>query len=478
MNKASLVSRLSKAIGAAYVVHRPEDLVVYERDAFLVGRALPDVVVLPRTTEEVAACVRLARAAGMPIVARGAGTGLNGGSIPIRGGMIVALTRMDRIVEVDAVDRTALVEAGVANAELTSHVAHLGLFFAPDPGSQVASTIGGNIGNNAGGMHCLSYGVTTNHVLACEVVDADGNVFWAGSAATDAPGLDLPGLLCGSEGTIGIVTRAIVRLMRRREAVRTVLAIYRSFDEASRTVSQIVATGILPQAMEMMDEEGVRAVESQYSLGLPADGAAVLLLEVESTASAADRAMNELRAICAAHGAAELRIASNEKERHDLWKARKHFGGALGHLAPSNYVQDGVVPRHQLPAILARIREIGRRHQLRIANVFHAGDGNLHPVILFDPREPGMTEKVVRAGEEILKACVDAGGTVTGEHGVGIEKREYLGWMFDDATLNVMRRLRDRLASRGTMNPDKKLPIGSHEPFSYATAAMLGETST
>jgi glycolate oxidase len=478
MSKATLIARLSQAIGPAYVLHEPEDLVVYERDAFLVGRAMPDVVVLPRTTDEVAACVRLARAEGLPIVARGAGTGLNGGSIPIRGGVIVALTRMDRILEVDPVDRIALVEAGVTNADLTKHVEPAGLFFAPDPGSQVASTIGGNIGNNAGGMHCLSYGVTTNHVLACEVVDADGNVFWAGSAAADAPGLDLPGLLCGSEGTLGIVTRAVVRLMRRREAVRTVLAIFRSFEDASRTVSRIVAAGILPQAMEMMDEEGVRAVESQYSLGLPADGAAVLLLEVESTAGAADRAMDELRRICGAHGAIELRTASDERERANLWKARKHFGGALGHLAPSNYVQDGVVPRNRLPEILSQIREIGRHHGLRVANVFHAGDGNLHPVILFDPREPGMTEKVVRAGEEILRACVDAGGTITGEHGVGIEKREYVGWMYDDATLGAMRRVRDALAPGGSMNPDKKLPIGSHEPFAYATAAMPGETST
>jgi glycolate oxidase len=462
---AALAGRLRRIVGTGAVLTTPEDTVVYEQDAFLVARAHPDAVVLPGSTEEVAAVARAAHETGVPLIVRGAGTGLNGGSIPVQGGLMVVLTRLDRILEIDVRGRTAMVEPGVVNADLTARTAQDGLFYAPDPGSQGVSTIGGNIGNNAGGPHCLAYGVTGNHVLEMEVVLASGEVVTIGSAAVDAPGYDLAGLVVGSEGTLAIVTRITVRLLRRAEAVQTLLAVFDTIDDASQTVSEVIAGGIVPTAMEMMDGVVMRAVEAAIHAGYPADAGAVLLIEVESHAEVLPRIMDRITATARRHHPRQLRGADSARERELLWKGRKEGAGALGRLAPSYYLHDGVVPRTRLPDVMRRVQEIARAHDLVIGNLFHAGDGNLHPTILFDPRADGMLERVVAAGEEILKTCVEAGGSITGEHGIGIEKREYMKWIFTDADLDAMRRVKRAFDPEGRLNPGKLLPEGAQPDY-------------
>lgn len=474
MTRVALVSRLQKIVGPAYVLTRPEDIVVYEQDAFLVAHALPEIVVLPGSTDEVAAVVRVAREAGVPLVARGAGTGLNGGSIPVVGGVMLVLTRMNRIVEIDARNRQAVVEPGVVNLDLTAAAAQYGLFYAPDPGSQSVSTIGGNVGNNAGGPHCLSYGVTCNHVLAMEVVLPSGDVRWVGSRSPDPPGFDLCGVLVGSEGTLGIATKVVVRLLRKQEAARTLLAVFETIDDASQTVSQVIGAGIVPAAMEMMDAVVIAAVEAAIHAGYPDDAGAVLLIEVEGFSESLPRQIDRIAAICRANGVRQLRTAATDHERQLLWKGRKEGAGALGRLAPSYYLHDGVVPRTKLPEVMRTVAAIGKAHNLSIGNLFHAGDGNLHPIILFNPREPGIIDRVIRAGEDILRACVDAGGTITGEHGVGIEKREYMRWLFSDADLLAMHRVKRAFDPAGIMNPGKLLPIGERPRVTLRPAAAPG----
>jgi len=473
MDRGTLVSRLREVVGASHVLTRPEDLVVYEQDAFLVAQASPDLVVLPDTAEEVASAVTLARAAALPIVARGAGTGLNGGSIPVAGGLMLVLTRMNRILEISPRDRLAVIEPGVVNVDLTAAAAPHGLFYAPDPGSQGVSTIGGNVGNNAGGPHCLAYGVTGNHVLEMEVALSSGEIVTVGSRAVDAPGYDLAGLLVGSEGTLGIITRITVRLLRRAEAVRTLLAVFDTIDAASRTVSDLIAAGIVPTAMEMIDGTVIRAVEAAIHAGYPEDAGAVLLIEVEGYADVLPRIMTRVHKIAERHRPRQLRAAEHAHERELLWKGRKEGVGALGRLAPAYYLHDGVVPRTRLPEVMRAVAEIARAHDLVIGNLFHAGDGNLHPTILFDPRRPGMLERVVRAGEEILKACVAAGGSITGEHGVGIEKRDYMRWLFSDADLEAMQTVKAAFDPQGLLNPGKLLPGPAPEAVSDGAAAAF-----
>ncbi len=469
-----LLARFQEVVGVEYVLSRPEDVVVYEQDAFLVARALPEMVVLPGSTEEVAAVVRLASEAGVPIIARGAGTGLTGGSIPVTGGVMVVFTRMNRIHAIDPRDRTALVDPGVVNVDLTAAAARHGLFYAPDPGSQSVSTIGGNVGNNAGGPHCLFYGVTSNHIVALELVLPSGEVVWVGSPNGDAPGYDFCGIVVGSEGTLGLVTKVVVRLLQRREAVHTLLAIFETIDDASETVSEVIGSGIIPAAMEMMDAVMIAAVEASIHAGYPADAGAVLLIEVEGHREALPRQIDRIAEICQRHRSRLLRTAATEQERALLWKGRKEGAGALGRLAPSYYLHDGVVPRTKLPEVMRRVAAIGRAYNLRIGNLFHAGDGNLHPVIPFDPRDPDVFARVVRAGEDILRACVEAGGTITGEHGVGIEKREYMRWLFSDADLDAMRRVKRAFDPRGVLNPDKLLPVGSPPDLAARPAMRAG----
>jgi len=457
MNKTELVSELRRIVGSRYVLVEREDVVVYEQDGSIF-QVMPELVVVPGSAEEVARVVKAARSANVPIVPRGSGTGLAGGAVPAEGGIILSLARLNRIIKIDFANRVAVVEPGVINLEVTKAVSREGLFYAPDPSSQAACSIGGNVANNSGGPHTLAYGVTTNHVLGLEVVLDDGKVVWLGSAVPDTPGYDLCGVFVGSEGTLGVVTKAIVKLMQSRESVRTLLAIFDDMDRATKTVVDITAAGIIPAALEIMDQTTIEAVERGAPVGLPRDAAAVLIVEVEGLNEHTDISIELARGICQRNGARQARIAEDETERQLLWKGRKGAFGSMGALAPNYYVQDGVVPRSQLPEMMRRIAAISRQFDLRIANVFHAGDGNLHPNILFDMRNPGELERVVEAGAATLRACVELGGSITGEHGVGLEKKAYLTLLFNEADLGAMNRVRKAFDPDSRFNPAKVFP--------------------
>jgi glycolate oxidase len=457
MSRDALIRELRAIVGENYLLVEKEDVIVYEQDASIL-QAMPEIVALPGNAGEVAEVVKAARRAGVPIVPRGSGTGLAGGAVPAEGGIVLSLARLNRILEIDLQNRLAIVEPGVINLDVSKAIAKDGFFYAPDPSSQVACSIGGNVANNSGGPHTLAYGVTTNHVLGAEVVLDDGEVVWLGGVVPDSPGYDLCGVFVGSEGTMGIVTKVAVRLMRTRESVRTLLAIFDQPERATRTVVDITAEGIIPAALEMMDQMTIQAVEKGAPCGYPTDAAAVLLVEIEGVGEHTERAMALVQSICQRNGAREVRLAGDEAERQLLWKGRKGAFGALGLLAPNYYVQDGVVPRGRLPEIMARIAEIAERYQLLIANVFHAGDGNLHPNILFDMRKPGELDRVIEAGSEILKACVEMGGSITGEHGIGLEKKAYIGLLFNEADLDAMARVRHAFDPAGRFNPAKLFP--------------------
>ncbi|MBI2211573.1 MAG: FAD-binding protein [Deltaproteobacteria bacterium] len=457
MSRDVLIRELRQIVGDRYVLTEKEDVIVYEQDASIL-QVMPEVVVLPADVGQVSAVVRAARRANVPIVPRGSGTGLAGGAVPAEGGIVLCLARMNRILEIDLKNRVAVVEPGVINIDVTKAVTKQGFFYAPDPSSQAACSIGGNVANNSGGPHTLAYGVTTNHVLAVEAVLDDGQAVWLGGRVADSPGYDLCGLFVGSEGTMGIVTKAAVRLMRTREAVQTLLAVFDRMEPATQTVVDITAAGIIPAALEMMDQLTIEAVEKGKPVGYPRDAAAVLLIELEGVREHTERAARLAEEICSRNGARQVRRAQSEAERQLLWKGRKEAFGALGALAPNYYVQDGVVPRSRLPEIMREVAEIGSRYRLRIANVFHAGDGNLHPNILFDMRVPGELDRVIEAGAAIVKACVAAGGSLTGEHGIGLEKKAYIGLLFNDDDLEAMARMRRAFDPDGRFNPAKVFP--------------------
>jgi glycolate oxidase len=457
MSRDALIQELRGIVGDYYTLIEREDVIVYEQDGSIL-QAMPEIVVLPGNVEQVSAVVRAARKANVPIVPRGSGTGLAGGAVPAEGGVVLSLARLNRILKIDVQNRIAVVEPGVINLDITKAVAKEGLFFAPDPTSQPACSIGGNIANNSGGPHTLAYGVTTNHVLGVEVVLDDGQVVWLGGMVPDSPGYDLCGVFVGSEGTMGIVTKAAVRLMRTRESVRTLLAIFDQMGQATQTVVDITAAGIIPAALEMMDRTTIEAVETGSPVGLPRDAEAVLIVEVEGVREQTERSVNLARTICERNGAREARVARDETERQLLWKGRKGAFGAMGALAPNYYVQDGVVPRSRLPEMMKRVAEISKQFNLRIANVFHAGDGNLHPNILFDMRTPGELDRVVEAGASILRACVELGGSITGEHGIGLEKKAYIGLLFNEIDLDAMARVRKTFDPEGRFNPAKLFP--------------------
>ncbi len=452
-----LVSELRTIVGDDYVLIEKEDVIVYEQDGSIF-QAMPEIVVLPADTGQVAAVVKAAKRASVPIVPRGSGTGLAGGAVPAEGGIVLSLARLNRILKLDLENRVAIVEPGVINVDVTKAIAKNGFFYAPDPSSQAACSIGGNVANNSGGPHTLAYGVTTNHVLGIEVVLDDGLVLWLGGEVSDTPGFDLCGLFVGSEGTMGVVTKIAVRLLKTRESVRTLLAVFDQMDSATQTVVDITAAGIIPAALEMMDRTTIEAVERGSPVGLPRDAEAVLIVEVEGVREHTDRSVELARAICQRNGAREARIAGDEIERQLLWKGRKGAFGAMGTLAPNYYVQDGVVPRSQLPEMMRRIAAISKEYNLRIANVFHAGDGNLHPNILFDMRTPGALDRVIEAGAATLRACIDLGGSITGEHGVGLEKKAYIGLLFNEADLEAMTRIRKVFDPDGRFNPAKLFP--------------------
>lgn len=457
MNRENLIQELKEIVGKRHVLVEKEDVIVYEQDASIL-QVMPEMVVLPADAEQVSAVVRAARHANVPIVPRGSGTGLAGGAVPAEGGIVLSLARLNRILQVDLLNRVAIVEPGVINIDVTKAVAKEGFFYAPDPSSQAACSIGGNVANNSGGPHTLAYGVTTNHVLGAEVVLDDGQVVWLGSPVPDSPGYDLCGVFVGSEGTLGIVTKVAVRLLPTRESVRTLLAIFDRMDAATQTVVDITAAGIIPAALEMMDQLTIEAVEKGAPMGYPRDAAAILLVEVEGVHEHTERALSLVKAICARNSAREVRVAQSDAERHLLWKGRKGAFGALGTLAPNYYVQDGVVPRSRLPEIMRLISEVSDRYGLRIANVFHAGDGNLHPNILFDMRKAGELDRVMEAGEEILRACVALGGSITGEHGIGLEKKATIGLLFTPEDLEAMTRVRRAFDPDGRFNPAKIFP--------------------
>lgn len=457
---AALATALRGLLGPRAVFSRPEDVIVYEYDYGL-DRGAPEIVVLPETTGEVQAIVRLARAHGVAVTPRGAGTGIAGGAVPHRGGLLIATARMRRILRVDVENRCAVVQPGVVNLDLSKATEPLGLFFAPDPSSQKASTIGGNIGNNAGGPHCLALGVTTNHVLGMEVVMEDGEVVRLGGAAPDTPGLDLTGLMVGSEGTLAVVTEATVRLLPLPEAVQTTVAVFKSMEQASEAVSAIIARGMLPAALEIMDRLALTAIEAAFHAGYPPDAGAVLLVEVDGLSENVEVQAAVIEEVCRQTGAMEIRAAATPEARARLWAARKGAASAMGRIAPNYYLHDAVVGRTRLPEILAKVTRVAERYDLPIANLFHAGDGNLHPMIMFDAREPGIMERVFAAGQEIVVACIQAGGTITGEHGVGLEKQRFMPMIFSDADLDVMERMRRALDPEHRLNPDKILPTGA-----------------
>ncbi len=451
--------RVAGLLGPNGYLDRPEDLLLYEYDGG-VEKARPDLVVFPRSTADVAAIVKIARDDAVPVVGRGAGTGLSGGSIPVHGGIVIAFARMNRILEIDLENERAVVEPGVVNLDITLAVQGREYFFAPDPSSQKACTIGGNVAENAGGPHTLAYGVTTNHVLGLEAVLPDGSVIATGGKEADLPGYDITGLLTGSEGTMALITKAVVRLMRKPEYVRTCLAIYNSAEDAGETVTEITARAITPVAVEMLDGVMLRMVEEATHAGYPMDAAAVLLVELEGLREAVEEQVEQVRQACAVCRAREFRVAQTAEERELLWKGRKNAFGAVGRVSPTYYVQDGVVPRTKIASTLRYIQQVSQKYGLTISNIFHAGDGNMHPIILFNPRKPGDLEKARCAGEDILRHCIACGGTITGEHGVGSEKKELMADLFKPETLDLIKSLKALFDPDCRFNPGKVLPTG------------------
>jgi glycolate oxidase len=454
----TIVERLRDIVGPGNLLASPSDLVVYECDGYTIEKNKPDVVVFPTTTDQVMEIVKACKELDVPFLARGAGTSLSGGCLPVGGGVMIALTRMKRILEVNVRDRYAVVEPGVVNLWLTNHLKPLGYHFAPDPSSQGACTIGGNVATNSGGPHTLKYGVTVNHVLGLELVLPDGQVVVTGGPTEDNPGYDLTGVIVGSEGTFGVVTKIWVRITRNPESYRTLLGVFETVDDATNTISDIIGAGIVPAALEMLDQLILQAVEAAFHFGFPLDAGAVLIMEVDGLEAGLQDDAENIIDIAEKNHAREVRRANTDAERLLLWKSRKQAFGAVGRLAPSYCTQDGVVPRTKLPHILRVIQEIGARHQLRIANVFHAGDGNIHPILLFDERDPAQVERVLKASHEILEECVKVGGSVTGEHGIGVEKIDFMPRLFTPEDLNMMMRLRSAFNPEGRCSPRKMLP--------------------
>jgi glycolate dehydrogenase FAD-linked subunit len=454
----AFVDELRRIVGADGIVVSHEGRITYECDMHTFYKGEPDVVVLPSATTEVRDVVRLCRRERVPIVPRGSGTGLIGGAMAATGGVMLGLNRMNRILDIDLPNRCAVVQAGLINLSLTRAVADRGYFFAPDPSSQMVSSIGGNASTNAGGPHCLKYGITTNHVLGLELVTVTGEVVRLGGKVADHLGYDLVGTAVGSEGTFGVVTAITVRLLHVPEAVKTVLGLFASVETASEAVSAIIAEGIVPAALEMLDDVMIRAIEDGVGAGYPRDAGAVLLIELDGPRAEIEAQGVRVAALCREHQALDIRVARDEAERALLWKGRKEAAGAVGRIAPSFLLQDAVVPRSKLPDIMREMRAIAARHRLIFANVFHAGDGNLHPLICYDERNADELARAKAANEELLHACIALGGSVTGEHGVGVDKAKNLPLQYADADLNFMYRLRRVFDPDGIMNPTKLLP--------------------
>jgi glycolate oxidase len=457
MMNTRILDELRAVVGDEGLIVEHDQLRTYECDGLTNLRVMPDAVVLPRSTEQVQGVVRVCARAGVPFVARGAGTGLSGGALPAPGGIVISLARMNRILDVDVPNQRIVVEPGVINLHVTQRVAPHGYYYAPDPSSQQVCTIGGNVAENAGGAHCLKYGFTVNHVLGLTVVLPDGEIAHLGGATLDTPGYDLAGVFVGAEGTLGIATEVTLRIVRRAETVQTLLAAFDSPDAAGQAVSAIIAAGILPAAIEMMDQLAIQAAEAAVHAGYPLAAGALLLVELDGPATEVAALSKEVRALCEAAGAWELRVAQSDLERALMWKGRKAAFAAMGRISPNYIVQDGVIPRTALPDVLQAIAGLGAEYGLRVANVFHAGDGNLHPLVLFDAAA-GETERAEELSGEILRLCIRAGGSITGEHGVGAEKRMYMAEMFATPDMETMQRVRCAFDPQHLSNPDKLFP--------------------
>ena len=474
MSKTDLIAEIRAIVGDDYVIDHREDLLVYEYDGS-VDRSMPRAVALPANTDEVSRVMALAYDAGVTVVGRGSGTGLSGGAITPPEGLQIAFPRMNRILEVDPINRTALVEPGVINLDLDNHVRRFGMRYAPDPSSQRACSLGGNIAENAGGPHCLAYGATTNHVIGMEVVLEDGEVVYLGGQAREAAGYDLRGAFVGSEGTFGIATKILVRLLPAPESVRTFLGIFPDIDSACTAVSAVIGYGIVPAALEMIDALSIRAVQNVTDAGYPNDAGAVLLIELEGLREEVEEVTQDVESALWDTGAADVRIAEDDAERERLWVGRKTAFGAFGTIAPNYYLVDGVVPRTQLTRMLRKVQEVSERYGIIIANVFHAGDGNLHPCMLFDAREPGVMDNAMAAAAELMEECATLGGTLSGEHGIGLEKKEFMPLVYADEDMAAMQRVREAFAPQNRLNPGKIFPDGSYyRPAPHPAAHTAG----
>jgi glycolate oxidase len=449
---------LRQALGAEQVITDRQELRTYECDGLAHYKVVPAVVVLPRTAEECAAAVKACVDAGLPFVARGSGTGLSGGALPHADGALIVTSQLRRIIEVAPQDERAVVEPGVINLHVSRAANPHGYYYAPDPSSQQICSIGGNVAENSGGAHCLKYGFTTNHVVGAQIVTPDGDLVWLGGRAPDAPGYDLLGAFVGSEGTLGIATEVILRLTRLPEAVRTLLAAFDTTDDAGAATSAVIGAGVVPAAIEMMDALAIEAAEAAVHCGYPEGAGAVLIVELDGPSADVEAQFADVERMCREHGAFEIRIAGDDAERALFWKGRKSAFAAVGRISPDYIVQDGVIPRTALPEVLHRIREISREHGVRVANVFHAGDGNLHPLVLFDDAVEGQAEHAEEVSGAILDLCIEYGGSITGEHGVGMDKAKHMPRMFTEDDLDTMQRLRCAFDPRGLANPGKIFP--------------------
>ncbi len=466
--KAKIREALQRIVGSENVLWRDVDLAVYEYDAGL-GRGKPGFVAFAHDAEQVAQIVKFLNQEGVSYVARGSGTNLSGGTVPLNGAVVIELSRMNRILEIDLENERAVVEPGVYNLTLQNVLAPKGYYYAPDPASQKVSSMGGNFGENAGGPHCLKYGVTGNHVLGAEVVLPNGEKIWVGGKSADPPGPDLTGLLVGSEGTLGIATKILVRIMRAPERIVTMLAIFKSVEAAGQTVSDIIGEGIIPATLEIMDNLVIRAVEDSVHAGYPTDAEAVLIIELDGLTNGMDEQAQRILDICQKNGVVSSRRAKDAGERAELWAGRRGAFGAVARLRPAYLVCDGTVPRTKLPEALVSVKRIGEKYNLSIGNVFHAGDGNLHPLILFDDRDRNELERVHKAGSEILKVCADLGGTISGEHGIGTEKLMEMSLIFRESEIDVMRGIKSAMDPKGLCNPGKLIPQ-AEGPSRNATA--------
>jgi glycolate oxidase len=455
-----LVREFRAIVGDAGLVAGAEQLRTYECDGLTLYRVAPELVLLPSSAQEVQAIVKICHRERIPFVARGSGTGLSGGALPVRGGVMIGLSRMNRILDIDVVNARVVVEPGVTNAAISAAVAAHGYFYAPDPASQVVCTVGGNVAENSGGVHCFKYGVTTTYILGLDVVLSDGSLVHLGDTTFDCPGYDLVGAFVGSEGTFGIVTQITLRIIKKPEATQTLMAAFNSSSEAGAAVGAIIASGMLPASLEIMDHLAIEAVEAAVHPNYP-DCKALLLVELDGSAREVELLMEKVAPICKSCGAWELRLAKSEPERIAIWKGRKAAFASVGRISPNYLVQDGVIPRTALPRVLAEVDRLSAESGLRVANVFHAGDGNLHPLVLYDRRVPGQEQRAMEVAEDILRLCLEAGGSISGEHGIGEEKKNFMPVMFSAADLDAMQRLRDVFDPFQLCNPTKMFPAAN-----------------